>query len=113
MAKIILPPIQNTVGICKQITILHFYHISSRLVTLLEFIYTPVQISNILILTVCFKLINFVFQIFPLFESHTMFFQTKTYTVLSLHHSKSPFLLSLQEYQRWQNWAVTTDVRET
>jgi hypothetical protein len=37
------------------------------LVTLLEFIYTPVQISNILILTVCFKLINFVFQIFPFF----------------------------------------------
>jgi hypothetical protein len=29
--------------------------------TLLEFIYTPAQISNFLILTFCFKLINFVF----------------------------------------------------
>jgi hypothetical protein len=38
---------------------------SSRLVTLLKFIYASGQVSVIFVFTVYFKLINFVFQIFP------------------------------------------------
>jgi hypothetical protein len=34
LTKIILPPIQNIIGIYKQITILIFYQVSYRLVTL-------------------------------------------------------------------------------
>jgi hypothetical protein len=32
-----------------------------------ELIYSSIQISNVLVLSLCYKLINFVFQIFPLF----------------------------------------------
>jgi hypothetical protein len=38
---------------------------TSRLVALLQVIYSSIQISNVLVLTVHCKLINFVFQIFP------------------------------------------------
>jgi hypothetical protein len=38
---------------------------SYRLVTTVKLIYTSVQVSNIFVCAVCFKLINFVFQIFP------------------------------------------------
>jgi hypothetical protein len=36
-------------------------------VTLLKLADAPVQVSDIFVLTVCFRLINFTFQIFPLF----------------------------------------------
>jgi len=65
LVKEILPPIQNTLGICKQITILILDNINSRLVTFPKFIYASVQISNILCFIISFKLINFAFQIFP------------------------------------------------
>jgi hypothetical protein len=58
-------PTQDTVGVCNQITLLILYYISSRLVNLKVFD-APVQVSDIL-LTVCFKLINFSVQIFLLF----------------------------------------------
>jgi hypothetical protein len=48
------------VRISKQII---FYQVTSRSVTLLKFICASVQVSDILVFTVCFKLINFVFQI--------------------------------------------------
>jgi hypothetical protein len=40
----------------------HFnlYEVSSRLVTLLKFIYDPVQVSKCFVLSFCFKLINFI-----------------------------------------------------
>jgi hypothetical protein len=37
----------------------------TRLVTFLKFFYASVQISDIFVFIICFKLINFVFQIFP------------------------------------------------
>jgi hypothetical protein len=55
------------VGIRRQITILIIHHITSRLVTLLKFIYSSIQVANVLVLIVCCNLINFVFQILPLF----------------------------------------------
>jgi hypothetical protein len=50
LTKVIIPPIKNIVRICKQITILIFYQVSSRFVTLLEFVYDPVQVSDISVL---------------------------------------------------------------
>jgi hypothetical protein len=38
-----------------------------QVVTLPELIYVSIQISTVLVLPVCCKLVNFVFQIFPLF----------------------------------------------
>jgi hypothetical protein len=65
LVKEMFPPSQNTVGICKQITILILYNINCRLVTLPKFILASVQISKIFGSIIVFKLINFVFQIFP------------------------------------------------
>jgi hypothetical protein len=59
-----LPPIQNTVVICKEITTITCYQVSSRLVTFLKLIYAYVHVSNILICTVCLNLNNSLLQIF-------------------------------------------------
>ena len=55
------PPGQYTVGICNQITLL--IYINPRLVTLSD---ATVQVSDILGLTVSFKVMNFSSQIFLL-----------------------------------------------
>jgi hypothetical protein len=60
------PPFQGFVSHCNQIMLLTLYEVSYRLVTFLIFIYTSAIASNIFVLTVCSKRINFVFQIFPL-----------------------------------------------
>ena len=52
---------------CNHITFLILYYISSRLVTLLKIIASPIQVSDIFDLTVRFKFINIFFQIFLLF----------------------------------------------
>jgi hypothetical protein len=41
------------------------------LVAPLKFIYSSIQVSDVLIVTVRYKLINFAFQIFPLFIPET------------------------------------------
>ena len=56
-------PSQNAVGVCKQITLVILYYISSRLVTLLKVTDAPVQASHILGLTVGLKFVNFRFKI--------------------------------------------------
>ena len=58
------PPSQYTVGICDPITHRLLYDISSRLVTFLKATFAPVQVYDILGLTVGFKFTNFSFQIF-------------------------------------------------
>ena len=58
------PPIQNTVGVCNQITLLILYYISPRMVILLKIIDGPIQVTYII---VSCKLINFILQIFFLF----------------------------------------------
>jgi hypothetical protein len=55
------------VGICDQITILILDNITSRLVTFLIFIYASLQISNIFVFIINFKLINFAFSCFYMF----------------------------------------------
>ena len=59
------PPSQNTVGVCNQITLVILYYISSRLVTLLKVIDVPLKVSDILVLTVSSKFINFSFSDIP------------------------------------------------
>jgi hypothetical protein len=46
---------------------LTFHLVIFRLVAPLKFIYFSIQVSDVLVLTVRCKLINFVFQMFPLF----------------------------------------------
>jgi hypothetical protein len=46
LTKVILQPIQNTLGIYKQIIILIFYQVAPRLVIPLTFIYASVQVSK-------------------------------------------------------------------
>jgi uncharacterized membrane protein YesL len=55
------------VEICKQVTILIIYEVSSKAVTPLKFIYSTIHVSTVLVLTVRCRLINFFCQIFPLF----------------------------------------------
>jgi hypothetical protein len=61
------PPSQNTVGFCKQITLLILYYISSRSITLLKVIDAPLRVYDIFYLTANCKFINFSFRIFLLF----------------------------------------------
>jgi hypothetical protein len=51
------PPNQDTVGICKQITLLIISYVSSRLVTLLKVTDAPIQIPNIFYLTISLCLV--------------------------------------------------------
>src|SRR5215470_9196989 len=67
LGEMIPPPSQTIVGVCNQVTLLILYYISSRLVPPLKVIDTLIQVSDILVRTVCFKFINFSFQIFLLF----------------------------------------------
>jgi hypothetical protein len=50
-----------------QLTVLVLRQVRPMFVTLLKFIYVSLEASDILVMTLCFKLIDFVLQIFPLF----------------------------------------------
>jgi len=60
-------PSENTVGAYIQIALLILCSISSSLLNLLRVTFAPIQVCNIFDLTVSFKFMNFIFQIFPLF----------------------------------------------
>ena len=49
------PSCQHSVGVCNQIILLVLYYISSTLVTLLEVTDAPIQVSDILVITVSFS----------------------------------------------------------
>jgi hypothetical protein len=66
----VLQPIQNVVEICKQITILILHYVTSRLKAPLKFIYSSIQVSEVLGLTVCCKLIKFVFLSFACYSQN-------------------------------------------
>jgi hypothetical protein len=65
--EVVIPPVQEVVGICKQISNLILHPITSRLTAPLKLIYSSIQVNNVLVLTVSCNLINFVFQIVLLF----------------------------------------------
>ena len=67
LGEIIPPPIHNTVGVCNQVTFLILTYITSRLVPLLKVTDAPIQVPNILDLTVSFEFLNFSSQICFLF----------------------------------------------
>ena len=54
-------------GVCHQVTFLILHYITSRLVSLLKVIDAPIQVPNVLDLTVSFKFLNFNSQICLLF----------------------------------------------
>jgi hypothetical protein len=60
--EVVLPPIQNVVGIRKQITILILQQVTSWLVTPPKFIYSPIQVSDVLVRTVRYKFIIFIIE---------------------------------------------------
>jgi len=85
------PSSQNTMGVCNQITLLILYYISSRLVTLPKVTDAPIQVSNILGLTVSLKFIQFSFQISsfdPEMSTGFMFY----IIYIALHFSLLPFI---------------------
>ena len=47
--------VQNILKVCKQITLLIIYYVSCRLVNFLKVTDAPLQVSDILFLTVCFS----------------------------------------------------------
>ena len=54
LGEIVLPPRHNTVGVCNQISFLVLYYNSSRLVPFLEVINAPIQVPDIVDLTISF-----------------------------------------------------------
>ena len=58
LGKIIPPPVHNTVGVCKQVAFLILIYITSRLVPLFKAIDAPIQVPNVLDLTVSFEFLN-------------------------------------------------------
>ena len=67
------PSSKNTMGVSYQITLIILYYTSSRLVTLLKVTDAPIQVSDILGLTISLKFINFSFQLLLLFFMSTNF----------------------------------------
>src|SRR5215470_4898626 len=82
LGEMIPPPSQNTVGVCNQVIL---YYTSSRLVPPLKLIDTPIEVSDILVLTACLKFINFCFQIFLLFFLKCLLASRLTLCRLSLY----------------------------
>ena len=82
----ILPPIQNTVRFCKQMTLLILYYGNYKLITPHKFIDSSVQFSNIPDLSVCFKSINFAFHILPEMTNRFMSLHSSDY----LQYIQSP-----------------------
>ena len=67
LGEIVPPPCHNTVGVCNQVAFLILNYITSRLVPILKVIDAPLQVRNVLDLTVSFKFLNFSSQICVLF----------------------------------------------
>ena len=59
LGEIVLPPRHNTLGVCHQISFLVLYYNISQLVPLLEVINAPIQVPDIVDLTVSFQFLDF------------------------------------------------------
>ena len=55
LGEIVPPPRHNAVGVCNQVTFLSLYYPSSRLIPLLHVINAPIQVPDIVNLTVSFQ----------------------------------------------------------
>jgi len=86
LREMVPPPSQNTVGICKQITLLILYCISSRLITLPKFIDARIQVPNIFFILLIFSsssilAFRYFFFLFPkcLLASRLTLFRLSTF----------------------------------
>ena len=59
LGETVPPPSYNNVGVCHQVTFLNLHYITSRLLPLLKVIDAPIQVPNVLDLTVSFKFLDF------------------------------------------------------
>jgi len=66
LREIIPPPRQQAVGVCNQINLPSLLYVGSSLVTLLNVIDAPTEVSDILVLNICFKFSKFTFCTFLL-----------------------------------------------
>lgn len=57
-------PSKNSVAVYNQVTPLIIYYISSRVVILLKVTGATIQVSNIPVLTICFKEVNFTSSVY-------------------------------------------------
>ena len=83
LREMIPPSSQNTVGVCNQITLLIPYCTGFRLATLLKVNDATIKVSDIRVLTVSFKFLNFSFQIFLLFVLECLLVSCLTLFILS------------------------------
>ena len=67
LGEIVPPHRHNAVGVCNQVTFLILYYPSSRLIPLLHVINAPIQVPDIVNLTVSFQFLIFSSQICLLF----------------------------------------------
>ena len=67
LGEIVPPPRHNAVGVRKQVTFPILYYPSYRLIPLLRVIIAPIQVPDIVNLTVSFQFLNFSSQICLLF----------------------------------------------
>jgi len=73
LAEVILLSIRDIAGICKQVTIFIIYKDISMLVTLPRYIYASMKVSDIIVLTVHFKMINFLKTFLLFFPKFLLF----------------------------------------
>src|SRR5215475_4389398 len=62
LGETVLPSHHNAVGVHNQVTFLILFYRSSRLIPLLDVINTPIQVPDIVDLTVNFQFLNFRFK---------------------------------------------------
>jgi len=100
------------VGISKQITILMSYQVTSGILTFIKFHNISMYVSDIFVLTVCFKLINSVSQTFPFFFKFYYFHIlhcSKRHYLFCLHFSPASFdLIILSTFHQTMVYVVAT-----
>ena len=82
-------------GVCHQVTVLILHYITSRLLPLLKVIDAPIEVPNVLNLTVSFKFLNFSSQICLLFVPE-MFTNFTSYIVQNIYIALAWILYPLQ-----------------
>jgi len=66
LKEVLLPPVQKSCGNIQADRHSHLYYFGCRLVSLLKLMYAPLSLYIYIIFYLLFKLIDFLFQTFPL-----------------------------------------------
>ena len=94
LGEIVPPPRHNAVGVHNQVTFLILYYPCSRLIPLLDVINAPIQVPDIVDLTVGFQFPNFTFLICLLFVPE-MSASIQSYLVQSIYIALARILYPL------------------